>query len=213
MNQLITLNATPADYQKLFPGACIAPPGDLRSVTHGGRVQAIYRLGGDTVARDAVWGMSAQRNGYAEPPACYADGCGITRSRRFSRVVRHWRCIVPAMAFTYRSEVDGVALTYTFSVSGGGLLLLGGVLEPNGATTALVTTIPCRMMMPYARQMPFLLAPDQVARWLDLSTDMAAITDLIGPWRDDDLTLTITADNLPNRTSVTDWLASDMQLA
>jgi putative SOS response-associated peptidase YedK len=177
-------------------------------------------IGGELCDDEAIWGFVPEWDVYGNRPAAYAEGIDITRKRRFSRAFRSWRCIVPATSFTYLREVDGATIRYRLEASDDGLLLLGGIHNPNGpslgwrgSTVALVTTAPNAKMMPHTWHVPLLIKAQDVNRWVCSSTDIVTARGLIRPCGADALRLTITVDARSCPSHTFEWPNAALQLA
>ncbi|MEI7431676.1 MAG: SOS response-associated peptidase family protein [Betaproteobacteria bacterium] len=219
MSPIITLNAFPEVYDDYFEDRWFGPPEMPQFAAHGDKLQMICMRSGDMLAEDATWGLVPHWRAYAENPIHYAAGETITRKWSVSNSFRDRRCIIPATAFTYLRDVDGVTMSYCLTPSRSGLMLLGGIYESiqpcftsPSPTVALITTKPCQILQCYARQMPLLLNKAQIMPWLRYTTDAALLKSYIRPYADDDLTLTITARPVENITQSLKLSSDDLQL-
>ena len=217
MTEKIVLNATPEEYLKYFPGMGLAPPAQSSSSTHGETVQALRMVGDAVGDMQAVWGFVPKWRTRADEPIYYAAGGTIARAWTCSVAFRNWRCIVPASRFTCQREVDGVNMRYTITRTGGGLMLLAGIFEPNppqavpsAATVALLTTAPNRMLSPHGLPLPLLLNQKQVLPWLRGRTNIDVVKSFIRPPGEHALTLTVTLDRAACAESP---IQGDLQLA
>ena len=201
MTERIVLDTTPEEYLKYFPDTCAESPCGARSSAPGDMVQIVGLGGGKVLDADAVWGFVPQWSATADNPAYFAAGASIPRNWMLSVAFRNWRCIVPATSLVSLREVDGVMMRYKLSRTGGGLMLLGGIFEPNphhvGAkapTVALITTAPNRMLAPHGLQVPLLLNRKQIMPWLRSRTNIDLVNDFIRPPGENSLKLTITVE-------------------
>ena len=201
MAESIVLDTTLEEYRKYFSGACAEPPSGARWSAPDDTVRIVGMRGSDVADTEAVWGFVPQWRTYADNPAYYAAGASIHREWTLSVAFRNWRCIVPASSLVSLREVDGVMMCYKLSRTGGGLMLLGGIFEPNprhvGAkapTVALVTTVPNRMLAPHGLPVPLLLNRKQIMPWLRSRTNIDLVNDFIQPPGENSLKLAITVE-------------------
>ena len=199
MSEKILLNATSAYYEKYFPGARLSPPEALRVSSHGEAVQMLHMPGADIQDEEARWGFIPAWRMTAGEPSYYAAGASISREWTRSVAFRNWRCIIPATSFVVLRKIDGETMRYELTRTGGGLMLLGGIFEPNphpaggsAPTVALITTTPNRMLAPHGLQVPLLLNQKQVMPWLRGRTNIDVVKGFIRPPGESTLTLTIT---------------------
>ena len=101
-----------------------------------------------------------------------------------------------------------MTMRYELSPTGGRLMLLGGIFEPNphpnhiGAkapTVALVTTTPNRMLSPHGLQVPLMLSQKQILPWLRSRTNIDLVKGFIRPPDENSVTLTITVESAASR--------------
>ena len=85
------------------------------------------------------------------------------------------RCIIPALGFYDSRDEDGTKQPYLFERHDGAALNFAGVwqeVEHKGdrrPAFLIITEEPNELVRDYHNRMPFALADDQVASWLDLS--------------------------------------------
>jgi putative SOS response-associated peptidase YedK len=219
MSPFITLNAFPEVYDDYFEDRWFGPPETPQLAAHGDNVQMICMRSGDMLAEDAAWGLVTHWRTYVDNPIHYAAGETIMQKRTVSGSFRERRCVVPATAFTYLQDVDGVTMSYCLTPTRGGLMLLGGIYDsmpiyysPPSSAVALITTKPSQRLQHYARQMPLLLSKEQIMPWLRYNTDAAELKSLIRPYAGDDLTLTISGRLVESIPQSTQWSSADLQL-
>lgn len=113
------------------------------------------------------------KDGKPRPPLLNARTDGLRRGQ-FRALLKGQRCVIPAQGFYEWREENGKQ-PYYFSRKDGKPLMLAGIWDEaeykgdRRTAFAILTDEPNGLIAPYHDRMPFTLADDAVAAWLELS--------------------------------------------
>jgi putative SOS response-associated peptidase YedK len=143
---------------------------------------------------DARWGLLPH---WVKDPAAFKSLLFNARAETaaakpsFRDAMRSGRCAVPASGFYEWAKRDGSKQPHHIVRRDGAPMILAGLCSVHreaGPTFTILTTSPNALVAELHDRMPVIVAPEDLARWLDPDvTDPDALADLLRPVSSDDV--------------------------
>jgi len=147
------------------------------------RLPIVFVGEGARVAEPIRWGLSPtwrRPDGKAAPTLFNARSETVAEKATFRRLLRGYRCLVPANGFYEWSTEAGKRVPHRFTVDDGDLFAFAGLWDPGkdgerDPAFTILTTRPNDLVAPFHDRMPVILRPDLEAFWLDPEVDEPAL--------------------------------------